>query len=51
MLSIERMMRVLMHINVGACIALLAWMAVNHSSQSHSSVLENLTAHLIKEQK
>ena len=51
MLTIERMMRFIAHVNVGALIALLAWVIVNHSSLPHSFDFETLTAHISKEQK
>jgi hypothetical protein len=51
MLTIERMMRLIAHVNMGALIALLAWMIVHHSSLPHSFDFETLTAHISKEQK
>ncbi len=51
MLTIERMMRFIAHVNMGALIALLVWMIVHHSSLPHSFEFETLTAHISKEQK
>ena len=51
MLTIERMMRLLAHVNMGALIALLVWKIVHHSSLPHSFDFETLTAHLSKAQK
>ena len=51
MLTIERIMRLLAHVNMGALIAFLAWMIVHHSSLLHSYDFETLTAHISKEQK
>jgi hypothetical protein len=50
MLTIERMMRLIAHLNMGALIALLAWVIVNHFS-SNTSDLKLLTAQIVKEQK
>lgn len=51
MLTIERMMRLFARLNMGALIALLAWMIVHHSLLPHSFDFETLTAHISKEQK
>ena len=50
MLTIERMMRLIAHVNMGALIALLAWVIVNHSSLNTSD-LKLLTAQVVKEEK
>ena len=50
MLTIERMMRFIAHVNMGALIAFLAWVIVNHSSLNTSD-LKLLTAQIVMEQK
>lgn len=50
MLCIERIMRTIVHINIGATIALFGWLYVHAGTASNNSIQSTSLAYLAKEQ-